>query len=243
VSDSLLERLADCATEISRAIVGHEGRGYSGERDTQYFLELVADRVALDMLIGRGNLVVSEDSGVSGSGDLTVVVDPIDGSTNCDHGVPFFATSFGVLRDSELIAGLVVNHATGDVYAAERGAGAYRGESRITPSSTTRYDSAIVAFSGLPSRHAGWAQYRALGAASLEICLVADGSLDAYSVARYSTLHPWDYLGGLLIAREAGAHFGEFRGEELVIEERVGRRPYFSATPELLRHVAEIGIL
>ncbi len=241
--NSLLERLSTCAEEIAQAITQDRGRGYSGVRDTQYHLDLAADRVAVEMLTGWGYRVVSEESGVSGSGELTVVVDPIDGSTNCDHGVPFFATSFGVLAGAELVAGLVVNHATGDTYSAELGAGAYRGETPIRPSTTTRYDSAIVAFSGLPSRHAGWAQFRALGAASLEICLVADGSLDAYSVARYSTLHPWDYLGGLLIAREAGAVVGEYRGDALITDEAVGRRPYFAATQALLEHIGNVGLL
>jgi myo-inositol-1(or 4)-monophosphatase len=239
----LLERLTDCAREIGGAVDADRGRGYSGERETQYHLDLAADRVALTMLIGWGYRVVSEESGVSGEGDLTVVVDPIDGSTNCDHGIPFYATSFGVLQRSELIAGLVMNHATGDVYAAEKGAGAYRGDSPIRPSATTNYRSAIVAFSGLPSRHAGWAQFRALGAASVEICLVAEGSLDAYTVARYSTLHPWDYLGGLLIAREAGAVAAEYQNEELITEERVGRRPYFAATTELLDEISVLGML
>ena len=131
---------------------------------------------------------MSEESGVSGSGDYTVVVDPIDGSTNCDHGVPFFATSLAVLHGEELVAGLVMNHATGAIYEAEEGAGATRDGEGIGPSGQTDIAQSIVGFSGLPSRHLGWAQYRSLGAASLEICLVADGSLDAFCVVR--PLHP-----------------------------------------------------
>ena len=91
-----------------------------------------------------------------------------------------------------------------------------------------------MSFSGLPQRYLGWAQYRSLGAASLEICLVADGSLDAFSVAHKSTLNPWDYLGGLLIAREANVVAAELDDEELVTAERVRRRPVFAATNELL---------
>jgi fructose-1,6-bisphosphatase/inositol monophosphatase family enzyme len=195
---------------------------------------LAADEVALRVLHGAGFRVVSEESGVTGSGVYTVVLDPIDGSTNCDHGVPFYATSLAVLRDEELVAALVVNQATGAIYEAEKGAGAHRNGEKISPSGQVDVAKSIVSFSGLPSRHLGWAQYRSLGAASLEICLVADGSLDMFSVAARSGLYPWDYLGGLLMIQETGAVSGEYGDELLTTSERVRRRPCFAATPELL---------
>ena len=92
-----------------------------------------------------------------------------------------------------------------------------------------------MAFSGLPSRHLGWAQCRALGAASLEICLVADGSLDVYGVAQHSTLHTWDYLAGLLIIRESGAVVADYLDEKLETSEQVARHPVFAANDDLLR--------
>ncbi len=216
---------------------GHEG--LSGDRATQYHLDVAADEVALRVLGGAGFKVVSEESGVSGSGEYTVVIDPIDGSTNCDRGIPFFATSIAVLHGGELIAALVANHATGTTYEAEKGGGARRDGVGIAPSGQVEMGQAIVAFSGLPVRHLGWSQYRSLGAASLEICLVADGSLDAFSVVRHYTLNPWDYLGGLLMIYEAGAVAGEFDDEVLVTVERVKRRPVFAATPELLAIMRE----
>jgi len=197
----------------------------------------VADEIALRVLHGAGFRVVSEESGVSGSGEYTVVVDPIDGSTNCDHGVPFFATSLAVLRETELVAALVMNQATETVYEAELGGGSQRDGETIKGSGQRDFAKAIMSFSGLPRRYLGWAQYRSLGAASLEICLVADGSLDVFSVANKSTLNPWDYLGGLLIAREANVVADELEGEELVTTERVRRRPVFAATEELLSYV------
>lgn len=208
--------------------------GYSGLRPTQYHLDVEADEIALRVLHGAGFRVVSEESGVTGGGEYTVVLDPIDGSTNCDHGVPFFATSLAVLRGSELVAALVANQVTGALYEAERGGGAWRNGEKISSSAQRELGASIVSFSGLPSHYLGWAQYRSLGAASLEICLVADGSLDAFSVASQSRLHPWDYLGGLLIAEESGAAVGEYEGEALITSERVRRRPCFAATSELL---------
>jgi len=243
VRTSLLTPLRDCAQEIGALVTSGRHEGLSGLRTSQYRLDIVADEVALRVLHGAGFRVVSEESGISGEGEYTVVVDPIDGSTNCDHGIPFFATSLAVLRENELVAALVMNHATGTIFEAEAGGGAERDGASIVPSDQRDLSQAIVGFSGLPSRHLGWAQYRALGAASLEICLVADGSLDAYTVAHGSTLNPWDYLGGLLVAKEAGAFVDDYDDEELVTDERVRRRPIFAATTELLATLRQAGNL
>jgi myo-inositol-1(or 4)-monophosphatase len=241
VTSDLFPTLRLCAQEIGEAVKGHRGEGYSGQRATQYHLDLVADEVALRVLLGAGFQVVSEESGTTGAGEFTVVVDPIDGSTNCDRGIPFYATSLAVMRGEELVAGLVMNQATGTTFESEKGGGATRDGVAINPSGQRDLAKAIVAFSGLPSRHLGWAQYRALGAASLEICLVADGSIDVYGVAQHSTLHTWDYLAGLLILRESGAVAAEYRDKELETAHQVARRPVFAATDDLLRLMIEAG--
>lgn len=243
MTESILSHLRTCALEIGEAVKTHRGRGFSGIRATQYHLDVVADDVALRVLSGAGYRVVSEESGVTGDGEVTIVVDPIDGSTNCDRGVPFFATSLAAMRGGELVAGLVVNQATGTFFEAEKGAGATRDGALIRPSGAQRIDESVMSFSGLPSRHLGWAQMRALGAASLEVCLVADGSLDVFAVAQQSTLNPWDYLAGLLIVREAGAVANDYRGEELETSEGVVRRPVFCATQELLDAMLNVGTL
>ncbi|MGA7834434.1 MAG: inositol monophosphatase family protein [Acidimicrobiales bacterium] len=239
MNSTLFDPLRECAHEIGAVVKSGRHDGYTGIRSTQYYLDTAADEVALRVLHGAGFQVVSEESGVSGDGEFTVVVDPIDGSTNCDHGVPFFATSLAVLKNEELVASLVMNQATGTIYEAERGAGAFRDNVAIAPSGQREFSKSIVSFSGLPTRHLGWAQYRSLGAASLEICLVADGSLDVFSVARRSALHPWDYLGGLLMIEESQAFASEYDGAELVTIERVPRRPVFAATKELLNFMCD----
>lgn len=243
MTESILSDLRTCALEIGEIIDSHRGRGFSGVRETQYHLDLAADEVALRLLVGGGYRVVSEESGVTGDGDVTIVVDPIDGSTNCDRGVPFFATSLAAMRGRELVAGVVMNHATGTVFEAEKGGGATRDGVSITPSGARVMGESVISFSGWPSRHLGWEQVRALGAASLEICLVADGSLDAFAVAQHSTLNPWDYLAGLLVVREAGAVATDYRGEELETFDAVLRRPIFCATGELLDNVLSAGAL
>lgn len=243
MTGDLLMTLRTCADEIGAAVTSRQRQGFSGQRATQYHLDIVADEVARRVLVGAGLRVVSEESGVSGVGDVTVVVDPIDGSTNCDRGIPFYATSLAVLSGEELVAGLVANQATGTVFAAEKGSGATRDGQPIRTSGRNELSQSIIGFSGLASRHLGWAQCRALGAASLEICLVADGSLDLFTVAQRSTLNTWDYLAGLLVLQEAGGVVGDYDGAALVSVTPVARRPIFAAGGELLKCMLEAGPL
>jgi myo-inositol-1(or 4)-monophosphatase len=242
VDDKIFSVLRECANEIGEAVTKNQHLGFSGLRDTQYHLDVVADEVALRVLGGAGFRIVSEESGVSGHGPFTVVVDPIDGSTNCDKGIPFYATSLAVMQNDELIAGLVMNQATGTVFEAQLGAGATRDGERIKVSGQSEVAQSIMAFSGLPNRHLGWSQFRALGAASLEICLVADGSLDAYSVANHSMLNPWDYLAGLLVLREAGGVAADYDNNNLETSDAVRRRPVFCASTDLLEFMLGSGI-
>ena len=235
--------LRSCAEEIGEAVKAHRGRGLSGDRATQYHLDVAADDVARRVLGGAGFRVVSEESGVSGDGEFTVVVDPIDGSTNCDRGIPFYSTSLAVLRNDELVAALVMNQATGTVFEAEKGSGARRDGRDIAPSAQKEIAHAIVGSSGYPSHNLGWSQNRSLGAASLEICLVADGSLDVFGVAQHTGLNVWDYLAGLLIVREAGAFDADYLSEQLVTSEDVVRHPVFACSQELLSFMLEVGTI
>jgi fructose-1,6-bisphosphatase/inositol monophosphatase family enzyme len=132
----------------------------------------------------------------------------------------------------------VVNQATGRTYEAVRGRGARRDGAAITPSSATHLSGSIIGLSGFPGRHLGWMQYRVLGAIALDLCAVADGSLDGYLDCARSNHGVWDYLAGLLVCREAGAYVGETAGRELVVrtlEER--RSPVAAGTEELLREL------
>ena len=166
------------------------------------------------------------------------MIDPIDGSTNAHRGVPFYSTSICVLDAEGPRVGVVTNQATGQRYAAVRGGGAEKDGKAIAPSGCQDLERAIVGISGFPGLHPGWAQYRALGAASLECCAVAEGVLDAYLVVGASTLYGWDYLAGLLICREVGAAEGEREGSELVVRDASSRRPIVAATRQLAERLA-----
>jgi myo-inositol-1(or 4)-monophosphatase len=231
----LLEVLDDAASAVKAALDTLEEWGLTGEKPGQYRLDLAADAAALPVLHGAGMAVLSEESGISGDGTsgLLAVIDPVDGSTNADRGVPFYSTSICVLDDEGPRVGLVRNHANGDRFVAVRDGGADKDGQEIHPSGCADIAGAIVGISGFPGTYPGWAQFRALGAASLELCAVAEGVLDAYTVAGRSTLYGWDYLAGLLVCREAGAAEAERDGRELVVRDASGRRPIVAATAAL----------
>ena len=231
----LLEVLDEAVRAVRGALDVLEDWGPSGGKPGQYRLDLAADGAALPVLHGAGLTVLSEESGVTGDGGsgLLAVIDPIDGSTNAFRGVPFYSTSICVLDDEGPRVGVVTNQATGLRYAAVRGDGAQKDGRDITPSGCEDLEAAIVGISGFPGSHPGWAQYRALGAASLECCAVADGVLDAYLVVGGSTLYSWDYLAGLLVCREVGAAEGEREGRDLIVRDASSRRPIVAATRRL----------
>ncbi len=236
----LLEVLDEAVSAVRAALDALEDWGPAGTKPGQYRLDLAADQAALPVLHGAGLAVLSEESGVTGDGPsgLLAVIDPVDGSTNAHRRVPFYATSICVLDEQGPRVGVVVNQATGARYAAVRGGGADKDGQRLATSGCTDLGRAIVGISGFPGHHPGWAQYRALGAASLECCAVAEGVLDAYLVVGKSTLYGWDYLAGLLICREAGASEAERDDRDLVVRDASSRRPIVAATPSLAARLA-----
>ena len=221
---------------MKAVLVGLDDWGLAGTRPGQYRSDLAADEVAVAILTEAGFGVLSEESGVHGDGrPLVAVIDPVDGSTNASRRFPWYATSICVLDDEGPLAALVVNQATGTCYEAERGSGATRDGQPISPSGSTEMRRSIVGLSGFPGRYLGWSQYRALGAAALDLCCVADGSLDCYLDCSRGAHGPWDYLAGMLVCTESGAVMAEAHGRDLVVRGHEDRRaPAAAATPELL---------
>jgi len=212
-----------------------------GDRPGQYAIDLTADRAVLEVLDEAGIGVVSEESGVHRPGsELVAVVDPVDGSTNASRGIPWYASRICVLDPAGPRVSVVAHLANGVRYHALRGGGAWRGTTRVVPAGCVSLRQAVVAISGMPSRHLGWAQFRAFGAAALELCAVADGTLDACGVGTRAALAPWDYLGAMLVCQEAGAVIGELEGRELVTEDPAARRAVVAAaTTGLLDQLEE----
>jgi myo-inositol-1(or 4)-monophosphatase len=234
--ETLLEVCQAVVDAVDASLRGLEDWSRLGQRPGQYALDLVADEAALKVLDEAGLGVLSEESGLHRpNSPLTAVLDPVDGSTNASRGIPWYATSICVVDDAGARVALVANLATRERYQAIRGKGAFKDGSTLTTSGCKDLARAIVALSGYPRHHLGWAQFRALGAAALELCAVAEGTIDAFVVAGGAHCAPWDYLGGLLVCSEAGADVCDLDGRELVVIDPSARRSVASAaTPDLL---------
>lgn len=186
------------------------------DRETEALIRgLLADARPDDGFFG-------EESGAEkGSSGLTWLVDPIDGTVNFLYGIPHYAVSIAVVEGEPdpltwtALAGAVVNPASGELFTATAGGGAFLADRPIRVAESVElshalvatgfaYDAAMRGRQGaivaalLPSVR----DIRRQGTASLDLCFVASGRYNAYFER---TLSPWDHAAGALISREAGA--------------------------------------
>ena len=170
---------------------------------------------------------LGEESGRREGSDKshTWIVDPLDGTTNFLHGIPHFATSIALERDGGVVAGLIYNPATDEMFIAEKGKGAFLNDRRIRVAARTRLAESIVACGIAHHGHGDvdiWrkeigavqeqvAGVRRFGAAALDLAWVASGRLDGYWER---TLKPWDMAAGLVLVREAGGFVSDCDGRD-----------------------------
>ncbi|MET0276668.1 MAG: inositol monophosphatase family protein [Acidimicrobiia bacterium] len=229
-------RAADAQREALSSLVGAQRRART-DRPGQYHLDTVADAAIVPVLHEAGVRVLSEESAWSGDADapVTVVLDPVDGSTNCARGIPYWGISACALDADGLLCSLVQNAATGATYTAIRGGGAWLDDATLHASETRDVDRSVIALATMPDRVLPWRQFRALGSSALALCDVAAGNLDGFLDCTHDTHSPWDYLGGMLVCLEAGALVVDALGRDLVVAEFDARRQLLAAgTHELL---------
>lgn len=239
----LLHCAADAAVVALAALPDAVGAGVwqpVAPGAAQHRSDLTADEAVLAVLDAAGVGVLSEESGLRRpAAGLVVVVDPLDGSTNAAHRLPWYATSLCAVDDHGPLVAVVHDHGSGRRYEAVRGGGARCDGRPLAPRTVVpSLSGAVVALSGLPPAHLGWAQFRALGAAALDLCAVADGRLDAFVDCSVDAHGVWDYLGALLVCSEAGVPVVDRLGRDLVVLDPAARRtPVAAGDASLLDEV------
>lgn len=186
-------------------------------------VDLAAETAIVDTLLGHdvSFTLISEESGIKKFGakpeDCFLTADPIDGTNNLMHGLPFFASSIGVSNKPELsdvYAGMVIDLAHDVTYTAFKGEGAYRNRKKMETSKTASLDEAVVGLdlntfkskAVVPKVTAlieNTKHIRHYGANALEICYVANGLTDAFIDLRRK-IRTTDVAAGFLIVKEAG---------------------------------------
>lgn len=182
----------------------------------------------------------------------TWIVDPLDGTLNFLHAQPHFAISIALEREGELVAGVIYNPASDDLFHAEKGRGAFMSDRRIRVSARRHLEECVIA-TGTPFfGKKGHAQFlkelhkimphaagiRRYGAASLDLAWTAAGRFDGFWERG---LAPWDIAAGIVLVREAGGFAGaiEDTGDVMDTGDIVAGNEHTIA--ELRRRLAEAG--
>ncbi|MDX9859553.1 MAG: inositol monophosphatase family protein [Rhodospirillales bacterium] len=179
--------------------------------------ELKKARPGYGFLMEEGGVIEGSDS------SNTWIIDPLDGTTNFLHGIPFFAISIALERDRDLFAGVIYEPITDQMFWAEKGQGAHLNGRRLRVSARRELADSLFA-TGIPFKGSladdGFvrqldavmrksAGVRRLGSASLDMAYVAAGRFEGY----WETgINAWDIAAGVVLVREAGGFVTEIDG-------------------------------
>lgn len=227
---SFLETAASIAREAGSVLMSYYQRGIAFELKGEFDLVTAADKASEKLVVERLSshfpshaIVAEEGTGQDhASSEYRWYVDPLDGTTNFAHGFPMFNVTLGLERGGEMIAGVVFDPLRDEMFAAERGAGAYCNNHRIQVSKAARLEDSLMA-TGFPSfkRHLNINVHffhqiamvthgvRRGGSAALDLAYTACGRLDGFWEFG---LQPWDQAAGILLVREAGGQVSNMKG-------------------------------
>ena len=218
----LAKRVAALAAGYVRKAVtdlDHHAETKSSRTDLVTEADRIVEQLIVEALLTErpGDGVLGEEgSDYAGTSGVVWVIDPIDGTTNFFYGLTGFNTSIAARVDGTVVAGVVVDPSRHEMFTATLGGGAHCNDTPIHCTTQTDLGLSLIGtgFSYQSARRTAQAQVltgligevrdiRRIGAAALDLCLVATGRLDGYYE---SGLKPWDHAAGALIASEAGAH-------------------------------------
>ena len=223
ILDQAVNNVKRTVTPLIKDPIAQKTYGIGAGGDPKKYIDIKAEAAIVEVLTEKeiSFTLISEEAGIRRYGtDPTycITVDPIDGTTNTLRGIPFSCTSIAVSKVPSLDAieaAAVADLVHEEVYIAQRRSGSYRNHQKIKPAQTSSFEKAIIGldvnahnmlemaaeFSRLLSltKH-----IRHLGANALELCYVADGTIDAFIDVR-GKLRTTDIAAATLIIHEAGA--------------------------------------
>ncbi|MDP2720942.1 MAG: inositol monophosphatase [bacterium] len=174
--------------------------------------------------------IFSEESGDHGvKSEYTWVLDPLDGTLNFTRGLPIFATSIALVKDSQPLLSVTYNPVIKSLYWAEKDKGAFWNEEKIKVSDNTDVSRAVITLgrardaenkkktNEILNKIYFKTHQRILGSSALELAWVASGRTEGFiSVG----LKNWDVYGGMLLVEEAGGKITDFQGHPLQDDKR-----------------------
>lgn len=190
-----------------------------------------ADRLSEALIVDRirssfpdHDILTEESPEIAGSSGFRWIIDPLDGTTNYAHSYPVFCVSIALEVKGVIMFGAVCNPMLGELFLAERGAGAFLNGRRLTISRTEMLSHSLLA-TGFPydirqdrNNNINYFKVMALnaqavrrtGSAALDLAYLAAGRFDGFWELK---LMPWDTAAGWLLVEEAGGIVTDFRGD------------------------------
>jgi myo-inositol-1(or 4)-monophosphatase len=198
---------------------------YKGDVD----LVTQADRRSEERIVARlaktfpdHSIAAEEGSGPERPSEFRWHVDPLDGTTNFAHGYPCFCVSIALAREKTLLAAVIYNPISDELYAAARGEGSTLNGSKIHVSRVPALATSLLCTGfpvhkrlANPNMHYYWDftlrshGVRRDGSAALDLACVAAGRFDGFWEFG---LHKWDTAAGVLLVQEAGGRVSDFHG-------------------------------
>ena len=195
--------------------------------------DLKAEKDLLDILqyyYPNYSYLTEETGTIIGKGDETIVIDPIDGTTNFIHGIPMFSIVLSKIIKDEITDGVIFNPITNDFFWASQGKGAWCNNKRLRVSKREHFEDCIIGM-GIPHLGRIYDSYlqeidqitkecsglRRMGSAALDLAYVAAGKLDAFWERN---LNLWDVAAGVLLVKEAGGKITEPSGKNWSLKSR-----------------------
>jgi myo-inositol-1(or 4)-monophosphatase len=234
----LIEIVLECRSLFLQGYESEKNINFKGTVDlvTEYDV-MIEKRLTQDLQKAfEGFSVVGEENTTEIlHPNKAIYIDPIDGTTNFVHRLPFCAISVGIWEDGKPVAGVVYNPVLDECFSAQRGKGAYLNGQRIAVSKQNDFQQSLLA-TGFPytkvqkGKDYEWVIHtlsnllpitrdiRRGGAASIDLCYVACGKFEAYYECN---LKPWDVAAGLLIVQEAGGKISNENGEEYTLDDHI----------------------
>jgi len=229
-----IEKICLDANNVAKAagkFIGEERKKFEtsevihkGQRDLVSYVDVNAEKMivqGLKKILPEAGFLTEEKTVSEGSDSLRWIIDPLDGTTNFIHGVPIYSVSIALLRQEELLIGIVYEINLDECFYAWKGGGAFCNGKKISTSKTESASDSLTAtgfpYKEFPLMDRFFASLRFLfnhshgvrrhGSAAVDLAYVACGRFDGFF--EYG-LNPWDVAGGALIVKEAGGAVTDF---------------------------------
>jgi myo-inositol-1(or 4)-monophosphatase len=174
------------------------------------------------------SILTEEGLSSKGSADIKWIIDPLDGTVNFTHQIPFVCVSIGIEIEGRIEAGVIYNPILDEIYTAVKGSGAFLNKKKISVSKTASPGKSLLV-TGFPYEREGRQDYliaplkkinenfqgfRRLGSAAMDMAYTARGSYEGFYE---ENLKPWDTAAGKVLIEEAGGRITDYQNHEYSI--------------------------